>query len=76
MKAPYYMQAALKKILSTEPFVPFTVVMGDGTHVTIKHLETALLTKHWLYVTTNAGETTEHLYLLNMAQIQRKEQAA
>lgn len=69
------MQAELKKLLSTQPFVPFTVIMSDGTHVTVKHPENALLTKHWLYVTTD-GETTEHLYLLHVTRIQRQEQAA
>ena len=70
------MQAELKKMLAAEPFVPFTVVMSDGTHVTVKHLETALLTRHWLYVTTDGGETTEHLYLLHITRISRQEQAA
>jgi len=70
------MQAELKKMLSARPFVPFTVVMSDGAHVTVKHPETALLTKHWLYVTTDGGETTEHLYLLHVARIQRQGQAA
>ena len=70
------MQAELRKMLSTEPFMPFTVVMSDGTHVTVKHPETALLTKHWLYVTTDGGETTEHLYLLHVTRIQRQEKVA
>ena len=70
------MQAELKKLLSAQPFVPFTVIMSDGTHVTVKHPETALLTKHWLYVTTDGGETTEHLYLLHVTRVQRREQAA
>ena len=70
------MQAELKKILSAKPFVPFTVIMSDGTHLTVKHPETALLMKHWLYVTTDGGETAEHLYLLHMTRIQRQEQAA
>ncbi len=70
------MQAELKKIMNTKPFVPFTVVMSDGTHVTIKHPEMALLTKHWLYVTTDGGETTEHLYLLHVTRIQRQQQDA
>ena len=70
------MQAELKKMLTAQPFIPFTVVMSDGTHVTIKHPETALLTKHWLYVTTDGGETTEHLYLLHVTRLQRTEKAA
>ncbi len=70
------MQAELKKMLSTRPFTPFTVVMSDGTHVTVKHPETALLTKLFLYVTTDGGETTEHLYLLHVTRIQRQEQVA
>ena len=70
------MQAELKKMLSAKPFLPFTVIMSDGTHVTVKHPETALLTKHWLYVTTDGGETTEHLYLLHVTRIQRQEKAA
>jgi hypothetical protein len=28
------MQAELKKLLSAKPFVPFTIVMSDGTHIT------------------------------------------
>ena len=52
------------------------IVMSDGTHVTVKHPETALLTKHWLYVTTDGGETTEHLYLLHVTRVQRQERAA
>ena len=70
------MQAELKKMLTAQPFVPFTVVMSDGTHVTVKHTETALLTKHWLYVTKDGGETTEHLYLLHVTRLQRTEKAA
>jgi hypothetical protein len=52
------------------------VVMGDGTHVTVKHPETALLTRHWLYVNTDGGETTEHLYLLHITRLRRQGQAA
>jgi hypothetical protein len=70
------MHAELSKILKTKPFTQFTVVMSDGTHVTVKHPEMALLTKHWLYVTTDGGETTEHLYLLHITRIQRQEQSA
>ena len=65
------MQGRLKHMLKARPFVAFTVVMSDGTHITIKHPETALLTKHWLYVTTDGGETTEHLYLLHVTRLQR-----
>lgn len=70
------MQAELQKMMTAKPFAPFTVVMSDGTHITIQHPENAWLTKHWLYVTTDGGETTEHLYLLHITQIQRQEQAA
>ena len=70
------MQVELKKMLSAKPFMPFTVVMSDGTHVTVKHPEAVLVTKHWLYMTTDGGETTEHLYLLHVTRIQRQEQAA
>ena len=70
------MHAELKKMLSARPFVPFTVIMSDGTHITVKHPETALLMNHWLYVTTDGGESAEHLYLLHITRIQRKEQAA
>jgi hypothetical protein len=42
----------------------------------VKHPENALLTKHWLYVTTDGGETTEHPYLLHVTRIQRQEKAA
>ena len=70
------MQAELKKMMSAKPFVPFTIVMSDGTHITVKHPETALLMKHWIYVTTDGGETAEHLYLLHMTRLQRKTQEA
>ena len=70
------MQAELKKMLSARPFVAFTVVMSDGTRVRVKHPEMALLTKYWLYVTTDDGETTEHLYLLHIRRLQRQGQAA
>ncbi len=70
------MREELKKFLSSNPFVPFTVVMSDGTHITVKHPENALLTKHWLYVTTDGGETAEHLYLLHVTRLQRQERAA
>ena len=70
------MQEQLKKMLGTQPFRPFAVVMSDGTQVTVTHPENALLTKHWLYVTTDGGETTEHLYLLHITRLQRTEQAA
>ena len=70
------MQAELREMMNTKPFIPFTVVMSDGTHITIKHPETALLTKHWLYVTTDGGETTQHLYLLHVTRIQRQQQGA
>ena len=70
------MQAELQKMLSARPFVPFTIVMSDGTHITVKHPETALLMKHWIYVTTDGGETAEHLYLLHVTRLQRKTQEA
>ena len=67
------MQAELREMMNTKPFIPFTVVMSDGTHITIKHPESALLTKHWLYVTTDGGESTQHLYLLHVTRIQRQQ---
>ncbi len=67
------MQEELKKMLKTKPFVPFTIVMSDGTHITVKHPENAWLLKHWIYVTTDGGETSEHLYLLDVTRVQRKE---
>ncbi len=70
------MQAKIKKLMSSRPFMPFTVVMSDGTHITVKHPENALLTNHWLYVTTDGGETTEHLYLLHVTRIQRQDKEA
>ncbi len=66
------MQDELRKLLSTQPFSPFTIVMSDGTHITIKHPENALLLKHWIYVTTDGGQTAEHLYLLHIMRIQRQ----
>ncbi|MEL6108099.1 MAG: hypothetical protein AAFU85_18895 [Planctomycetota bacterium] len=65
------MKEELKRMVKAEPFTPFTVVMRDGTHITVKHPEMAWLTKHWLYVTTDGGETTEHLYLLHVTRIHR-----
>ncbi len=70
------MQEELKKMLKTKPFVPFTIVMSDGTHITVKHPENAWLLKHWIYVTTDGGETSEHLYLLDVTRVQRKESEA
>lgn len=70
------MQAELKKMLTAKPFVPFvpfTIVMSDGTHITVKHPENALLMKHWIYVTTDGGETAEHLYLLHVTRILRQQ---
>ncbi len=66
------MQAELQKMLSAKPFVPFTIVMRDGTHITIKHPENALLMKHSIYVTIDGGETAEHLYLLHVTRMQRQ----
>jgi len=65
------MQEELRKMLSAKRFVPFTIVMSDGTHITVKHPENALLMKHWIYVATDGGETAEHLYLLHITRIQR-----
>lgn len=70
------MQEELKKMLKTKPFVPFTIVMSDGTNIIVKHPENAWLLKHWIYVTTDGGETSEHLYLLHVTRVQRKESEA
>jgi len=70
------MQEELKKMLKATPFVPFTIVMSDGTHITVKHPENALLMKHWIYVATDGGETAEHLYLLHVTRIQRQQTEA
>lgn len=70
------MQEELKKMLKAQPFVPFTIVMSDGTHITVNNPENALLMKHWIYVTTDGGETSEHLYLLHVTRVQRKESEA
>lgn len=70
------MYSELKKILSAKPFVPFTVIMSDGTHFTVKHPEMALLTKLFLYVATDDGDTADHLYLLHVTRIQIQEQPA
>lgn len=70
------MQEELKKMLSAKPFVAFTIVMCDGNHITVKHPENALLMKHWIYVTTDGGETAEHLYLLHVTRIQRQQKDA
>jgi len=47
--------------------------MSDGTHITVKQPENALLMKHWIYVTTDGGETAEHLYLLHVTRLQRQQ---
>jgi hypothetical protein len=70
------MQEELKKMLKAAPFVPFTIVMSDGTHITVKHPENALLMKHWIYVATEGGETAKHLYLLHVTRIQRQQTEA
>lgn len=70
------MQDELKKLLKAKPFVPFTIVMSDGTHITVKHPENAWLLKHWIYLTTDGGETSEHLYLLHVTCLQCKESEA
>jgi hypothetical protein len=70
------MQAELKKMLTARPFLPFTIVMSDGTHITVKHPENALLMKRWIYVTTDGGETAEHLYLLQVTRLQRQQTEA
>jgi hypothetical protein len=70
------MQEELRKMLKAEPFVPFTIIMSDGTHITVKHPENALLTKHWIYVSTDGGETAEHLYLLHITRLQRSQSEA
>jgi len=70
------MREELRKMLKAEPFVPFTIVMSDGTHITVKHPENALLTKHWIYVSTDGGETAEHLYLLHITRLQRSQSEA
>jgi len=69
------MHEQLREILSAKPFIPFTVVMSDGTHITVTHPDMAWLTKLFLYVTTDDGETVRHLYLLHVTQILRQEQA-
>jgi hypothetical protein len=70
------MQEELRKMLNAKPFVPFTIVMSDGTHITVKHPENTLLMKHWIYVTTDGGETAEHLYLLHVTRLQRQQTEA
>ncbi|MEZ6118935.1 MAG: hypothetical protein R3C28_20525 [Pirellulaceae bacterium] len=70
------MQEELRKMLKATPFVTFTIVMSDGTHITVKHPETALLMKHWIFVSTDGGETAEHLYLLHITRLQRSETEA
>ena len=70
------MDGELKRIRSAQPFVPFAVVMSDGTHITAKHPKMALLTKHWLHMTTDSGERTEDLALLRITRVWRRGQAA
>ncbi len=50
--------------------------MSDGTHIAVKRPENALLMNHWIYVTTDGGETAEHLYLLHVTGLQRQSQEA
>ena len=42
------MQNELKKMLSAKPFVPFTIVGSDGTHILVKHPENDLLMNRWI----------------------------
>ncbi len=70
------MQEELRKMLKARPFAPFTIIMSDGTHITVKHPENALLVKQWIYVATEGGETAEHLYLLHITRLQRNETEA
>ena len=70
------MRMQLKNLLSAEPFIPFTVIMNDGTHYTIKQRDMAMLTKLFLYASINGGETAEHLYLAHVRSIEQQERAA
>lgn len=70
------LQEELKEMLKARPFVPFTIVMSDGTPITVKHPENALMMKHWIYVSSDGGETAEHLYLLNVTRLQRTQTEA
>jgi hypothetical protein len=42
-----------KKLLSRRPFQPFRVVMSSGEMYEVRHPETALLTRHTLYIGTD-----------------------
>jgi len=70
------MPAKLKKSLTAKPFVLFTIVMSDSTHITVKHPENALLMEQWIYFATNGAETVEHQYLLHITGVQRQTQEA
>jgi len=59
--------------MNAKPFVPFTLVISDQSHTSVNHPELAWLTKLFLYVTTDGGETTKCLYSLHITQILRQE---
>ena len=65
------MREQILKLLRTEPFVPFTLVMSSGTRVPVRHPENALLLKHWIHVAVNDGESAELCYLPHVSNIER-----
>jgi hypothetical protein len=64
------MYTELEKLLRRKPFTPFQIFMSDGTKIPVTHPEAALLTKLWVYVTTDGGRTTQHIYVLHITRIE------
>ena len=60
----------IRELLRATPFVPFTVIMSNGSRHEVRHPENALLSKHFLYVVNaDNDELVQHLYLLHVAQL-------
>ncbi len=64
------MHQQIKSLLRYQPFMPFTVVMSNGSSHTVRHPENALLSKHFLYVVdADDAEQVTNLYLLHIAEL-------
>ncbi len=67
------MHEQLRQLMNNKPFAPFTILTSDGSEVTVKHPENAWLLKHFIYVTTDGGRTSERLYLLHITRLKVQE---
>lgn len=64
------MNREIRKLLSAEPFVPFTVTMSNGKSYRVGHPENAVLAKHFLVVVSGVeNEEIDNLYLLHVASL-------